>query len=574
MGRTKAIAGLLSLALTWTSFAPGVLAAGPVLALRGAASAPKVRLVAPPLLGSASLVTRGLLVSPLSAPSLTPAFTFTGKVPLTAVGGSELPRVASENILPPGVAVPSGEALPQLDVKVGLPGLTSLGISQTKLSAEVGKIQAESAYRAAAQPFEGGSWLASDAAYAPKKEAGKSPRRKIEELKPSAESGEKVDMAGRVNIVPSPKKKVRKLKRWHKILLSFLLILGLAAGGTYLYLQPHIGTLRPNPTQIVNIESPYQLVQDQASRIERQNEPELSNLRMALTGHSAAVRSLAVRSDGKLIVTVAEDGSWRIWNLEKNTVSRPQSQAGRILAARFADGGEKLILLGEDSSVRIVNLADGQSTVIKQNAGQIVKFSFSPDSNTLAVATKDGRLQILDISSGKTAAYQTEGTLLALAATNDGIKFITLKGMLRLWTVPQGGTPTVEFERLAPGASLSAAAISPDGKAAAAAGEAAGMRALLYLEVSGRFRMMTMDELGGEGLEVASVALDPSGEMVAVLAKDGRIWIWLWDESETALVGKVGAGAHVFFGPKGELLYTTDPGGRVRVWDTTNLEYE
>jgi WD40 repeat protein len=109
-----------------------------------------------------------------------------------------------------------------------------------------------------------------------------------------------------------------------------------------------------------------------------------------LTGHTGPVRGVAFSANGKVLTSVAEDGTARTWDVPARRMvsNRPLGSPGTALAVS-PDG--LLVAAGlADGRVRFLRPGGLDFLGDRSAPGRVAQLAFSPDSRRLAVCTEQG----------------------------------------------------------------------------------------------------------------------------------------------------------------------------------------
>jgi WD40 repeat protein len=139
--------------------------------------------------------------------------------------------------------------------------------------------------------------------------------------------------------------------------------------------------------------------------------------RLRLEGHTARIRNIALSPDGNVVVSVANDGTLRRWNIAAVPDGDLESGQGAVLldltpqvpiSVDFSPDGETLALgLAQGSSqdpsfdIILVQAASGQ--VIRRLNGHqdmVVDVAFSPDGQTLISGSSDTEVIVWNVADG------------------------------------------------------------------------------------------------------------------------------------------------------------------------------
>ncbi|MHB1426229.1 MAG: WD40 repeat domain-containing protein [Gemmataceae bacterium] len=168
-----------------------------------------------------------------------------------------------------------------------------------------------------------------------------------------------------------------------------------------------------------------------------------------LVGHRkkpdlAAVCSLALSPDGKILATAGEDRTIRFWNWKTGEQLRQftSDSSERTMCFTFSPDGKTLVWGASSDS--ILRLGDVDSGKLRHKLKQIDSpraAAFSPDGKTLAVGTYDQTIRLWDTSSGRHPHPRGhDGEILSLAFLPEGKHIATVgcDGTLRVWETKSG----------------------------------------------------------------------------------------------------------------------------------------
>jgi serine/threonine protein kinase len=291
----------------------------------------------------------------------------------------------------------------------------------------------------------------------------------------------------------------------------------------------------------------------------------VKTLTQTLAGHAGQIAALAFLEDGAALVSTADDGAVKLWDIDTGQLRRtlPVKLATAGYLAASADGNW-LAMAGEDNAVSLWDIrADRPAGRLTGHTDGINALAFSPDGKILASASRDRTLVLWDMEQQKilhqfralgrhtlAVAFSPNGRTLAAGDQDGGIRYIE----------------TATFKELAYSpahpVAVTALAFSPDGNWLASG----GMNGFLKLW---RTRADTPDLTLADAPEIVhAVAFSPDSKWLMVTGNDGTARIW-----ETA-TGKL---IHQVPGPQRQ-IYTVaiSPDGQryalggddplVRVW--------
>ncbi len=124
------------------------------------------------------------------------------------------------------------------------------------------------------------------------------------------------------------------------------------------------------------------------------------------TGHTAAVRDLAVHRESRIIATASEDGTVKVWNESGRLLGRLQIGPFPIVSVTIHESGDILALVEERGStayrVSVWNWRRSRELYSATEAAPVTHIAFSPRGRYLVYSVSDIRsLRFLDVQSGR-----------------------------------------------------------------------------------------------------------------------------------------------------------------------------
>ena len=142
-----------------------------------------------------------------------------------------------------------------------------------------------------------------------------------------------------------------------------------------------------------------------------------------LKGHRGIIRALAWTSDGRRLLSGADDGSIKVWKTDgSEPVASLDGHRGGVLALATAPDSKFALSGGRDGTIRLWDLE--ACTLLKTcegHAGWVEAVAFPADSRQGLSAGRDGRILKWDLARAKIEAEMQSGDWLhALACSPDG----------------------------------------------------------------------------------------------------------------------------------------------------------
>ncbi|NEQ75682.1 MAG: hypothetical protein F6K23_23135, partial [Okeania sp. SIO2C9] len=272
------------------------------------------------------------------------------------------------------------------------------------------------------------------------------------------------------------------------------------------------------------------------------------------------LRDMILSPDGETIATVNADDTIKLWNLDGTLRQEPFQKVSSSSKITFSRDS-KYLVSSDRNVVQLWNIESGEpKTIIKQKLPQELprrkrndfgKASFSSDDKTIAVGRKDGTIKLLNLDGkeiqtlqggSQLVSYSPNGKIIASASNNNTIK---------LWTADGKELPSLVGSSY----SITSLRFSPDSKILVAGNENGN---LLIWSLTEKKLLHTLQ---GHTSPVSSLTFRPDNKIFASASgngsnyDDGRIKFWSVDGVEIkTLKTNSSAVPSINFRPDGKML--------------------
>jgi len=163
-----------------------------------------------------------------------------------------------------------------------------------------------------------------------------------------------------------------------------------------------------------------------------------------LTGHTWAVRAVAVTPDDARAVSISEDWTLKVWGLTEGTEIRSvRNNQGGLTAVALSANGQQAVAACKDGSLRVIDLVSGTELFSLHGHDAVINaMAAASSANRVVSADNDGILKVWDLNDRAELHTLTghKDTLAAVAITPDGRRAVSgcVDGTLKLWDLDSG----------------------------------------------------------------------------------------------------------------------------------------
>jgi WD40 repeat protein/predicted ATPase/transcriptional regulator with XRE-family HTH domain/Tfp pilus assembly protein PilF len=288
-----------------------------------------------------------------------------------------------------------------------------------------------------------------------------------------------------------------------------------------------------------------------------------------LHGHSSAIHGVALSGDGRLLTSGSEDGTVKLWEVPSGRLlTTLRERTGAVEDVALSAAGRMVAACGQDGVSRLWELPSGRLLATLQGyTDGIWTLALSIDSQLVVSGGFDGTVKLWEVASARLLATlqgHTSG-VPAVALARDGRLVVSgsFDRTIKLWELPSGRLLATLSGHSSGVHSLT---LSDDGRLLAS-GSGDGTVKLWELP-SGRL----LTTLSGHASGVQSVALSGDGGLLASGSYDGTVKLWEVPSRRPLVTLEWGTGGiwSVALSKDGRLLVSGSEDGTVTLWEVTS----
>jgi WD40 repeat protein len=238
--------------------------------------------------------------------------------------------------------------------------------------------------------------------------------------------------------------------------------------------------------------------------------------------HAGTVSEIVPLPDGKRVLTAADDGSARMWDLEsgKELMRYVRKDSDTFWGVRALPGGAQILTAGSGGFATRWDLATGKKLMSYEHSGTVYRLALRPGGKEFVAVDNSNFAVLWDVETGKklqTFKGHTDSVYSAVFISG-GERLLTggSDGKLKLWNVETGKcekTLKENFEE------IYTIALSPDEKRIVLCSD--DERVCVYEAET--LKLVWSEKDSGE---MSVVTWSPDGTRVAAANNDEKLFVW------------------------------------------------
>ncbi len=289
--------------------------------------------------------------------------------------------------------------------------------------------------------------------------------------------------------------------------------------------------------------------------------------------HDAALKSAIFSPDGKLVLTICENGTFTVWNAVNQTRLFPTIIPDfDVVSAVFSPDGSQFLTTNADFTARLWNTQTAKLLGISLKHNGDVKTSiFSPDGKLILTSCRDRSVRLWDAVTGEQLgpALLQDGDVISAMFSSDGKQILTAgAGTVRVWDLASENPGRLFLNLQYAGYS---AAYSPNGQQILTAG--AGNTARIFTASTGNpVRAAIREEDVLTSAHYSSAVYSPDAKKILTASSDYTVKVWnvvTGKQSGATIRHKKNVSSAVF-SPDGKTILTASWDSTACIWDANS----
>jgi WD40 repeat protein len=286
-----------------------------------------------------------------------------------------------------------------------------------------------------------------------------------------------------------------------------------------------------------------------------------------LEGHTGTVTQVIFSPNGKLIASISEDKTAKIWGLDGNLLKTLEESQGKITSVSFSADSKLIAYAGEDKKIRFGTVEGKQIKILPTN-GMVSDISFSPNGKLLA-ASINNTVRLFNLLTGKetyifkghdatisTIGFSPDGKMIASADQDDVVKLWGLDGT-ELQSINNYGTIGIQF--------------SADGKILILTNKD---RSIKQYSLDGTLVKSTRENYRSD--KITAAALSSNGRDFATASQNStEINLTAGDDDyrSHSVSGHSDLVTYLSFSPNGEILASASQDKTIKLWKVNSKSF-
>ncbi|WPB73808.1 TIR domain-containing protein [Archangium violaceum] len=244
---------------------------------------------------------------------------------------------------------------------------------------------------------------------------------------------------------------------------------------------------------------------------------------VTLGGHRHWVNGCAVTPDGRRAVSASRDTTLKVWELETGReLATLQGHTYWVNGCAVTPDGRRVVSASGDTTLKVWELETGRElATLKGHTESVNGCAVTPDGRRVVSASDDGTLKVWELETGRELAtlqghsFEVKGC----AVTPDGTRVVSASGdtTLKVWELETGRElATLQGHT----ESVNGCAVMPDGRRVVSA---SGDTTLKVWELETGRKLATLE---GHTKSVNGCAVTPDGRRVVSASLDTTLKMW------------------------------------------------